>query len=91
MRCIVCSFTICYQIMLSFGSYHTMDTGSHLLLEVKFSFMDDGLGKIKIIPDHFTASPPIVDSTQNVTSSISRPRTDNYLRLISSVSHRKVM
>ncbi|KAM5572153.1 hypothetical protein ABKV19_012290 [Rosa sericea] len=57
-----------------------MNSCLRLILERKISFMDDGLGKIKVIPDHFKASPPSVDSSQNVTSSISRPRTDNCLR-----------
>ncbi|PON45210.1 Rho GTPase activating protein [Parasponia andersonii] len=42
--------------------------------------MDDGLGRIKVIPDHFTASESSFDSPQNRTSSISRPRIDNSLR-----------
>nr|XP_011463989.1 PREDICTED: uncharacterized protein LOC101315338 isoform X2 [Fragaria vesca subsp. vesca] len=38
---------------------------SCLLLTLELiSFMDDGLGKIKVIPDHFKASPPSVDSSQ---------------------------
>ncbi|KAB2608763.1 nucleoside diphosphate kinase IV/mitochondrial-like [Pyrus ussuriensis x Pyrus communis] len=52
----------------------------HSLLEVYVSFMDDGLGKLKIVPDHFKASEPNIDSFQDVASFILRPRTDNYLR-----------
>ncbi|XP_068305384.1 uncharacterized protein [Pyrus communis] len=42
--------------------------------------MDDRLGNIKIIGDHFKASEPNIDSSQDIASSISRPRTDNYPR-----------
>ncbi|XP_050379118.1 uncharacterized protein LOC126796350 isoform X1 [Argentina anserina] len=42
-----------------------MNSCLQLILEVKISFMDDGLGKIKVIPDHFKASPPSGDSSQN--------------------------
>ncbi|XP_024019447.1 uncharacterized protein LOC21384984 isoform X1 [Morus notabilis] len=42
--------------------------------------MDDGVGKIKIIPDHFNASASSSDSLQNGTPSVSRPRTENSLR-----------
>ncbi|KAM0978976.1 hypothetical protein ACFX2C_014892 [Malus domestica] len=42
--------------------------------------MDDSLGNIKILPDHFKASEPNIDSFQDIASFISRPRTDNYLR-----------
>lgn len=50
------------------------------VIEVKLSFMDDGLGNVKVIPDHFTASESGLDSQQNRNSSSSRPRTDNSLR-----------
>ncbi|PQM32580.1 uncharacterized protein Pyn_13561 [Prunus yedoensis var. nudiflora] len=44
--------------------------------------MDDSLGNIKIITDHFKASTPSIDSLQDIaSSSVSQPRTDNYLRL----------
>ncbi|XP_021829388.1 uncharacterized protein LOC110769669 isoform X2 [Prunus avium] len=43
--------------------------------------MDDSLGNIKIIKDHFKASTPSIDSLQDIaSSSVSQPRTDNYLR-----------
>ncbi|CAB4280162.1 unnamed protein product [Prunus armeniaca] len=43
--------------------------------------MDDSLGNIKIIKDHFKASAPSIDSLQDIaSSSVSQPRTDNYLR-----------
>lgn len=42
--------------------------------------MDDGVGKLKIIPDHFNASASTSDSLQNGISSVSRPRADNSLR-----------
>jgi hypothetical protein len=39
--------------------------------------MDDGLGKIKVISDHFNASTSSVDSQPNRTSSVSDPQIDN--------------
>lgn len=47
---------------------------------MKLRFMDDGVGKIKIIPDHFNASASSSDSLQNGISSVLRPRADNSLR-----------
>ena len=43
-------------------------------------FMDDGLGKIKVISDHFNASTSSVDSQPNRTSSVSDPQIDNSSR-----------
>lgn len=44
--------------------------------------MDDSLGNIKIIKDHFKASAPSIDSLQDIaSSSVSQPRTDNYLSI----------
>jgi hypothetical protein len=42
--------------------------------------MDDGLGKIKVISDHFNASTSSVDSQPNRTSSVSDPQIDNSSR-----------
>ncbi|GMY30541.1 Rho GTPase activating protein [Fagus crenata] len=42
--------------------------------------MDDGLGKIKVISDHFNASTSSVDSQPNRTSSVSDPQSDNSSR-----------
>ncbi|KAJ0048565.1 hypothetical protein Pint_14925 [Pistacia integerrima] len=44
------------------------------------SFMDDSLGKIKVIRDHFQVPTPSVDSPQSNTPSVSQPSTDNSLR-----------
>ncbi|XP_062146761.1 uncharacterized protein LOC133854542 [Alnus glutinosa] len=43
-----------------------------------YSFMDDAIGKIKVIPDHFKASTTSVDSHQNRTSSLSQ-QSDKFL------------
>ncbi|CAL9030403.1 unnamed protein product [Prunus brigantina] len=52
--------------------------------------MDDSLGNIKIIKDHFKASAPSIDSLQDIaSSSVSQPRTDNYLRSHSCLWSRK--
>ncbi|KAF4389397.1 hypothetical protein G4B88_006456 [Cannabis sativa] len=56
---------------------------------VKSSLMDDGLGKIKIIQDHFTASESSLESPQSSPSSILRPRIDNSLRSHSRLSTRR--
>ncbi|XVF53082.1 hypothetical protein PTKIN_Ptkin05aG0071000 [Pterospermum kingtungense] len=42
--------------------------------------MDDGLGKIKVIPDHFQVSTPSGDSPQSRSSPGSQPSVDNSLR-----------
>lgn len=43
--------------------------------------MDDGFGKIKVIPDHFQVStPPGEDSLQNRSSPDSQPSTGNSSR-----------
>ncbi|XP_062074571.1 uncharacterized protein LOC133778607 [Humulus lupulus] len=61
------------------------------LYKVKSSFMDDGLGKIKIIPDHFTPSESSLESPQSSPSpsSILRPRIDSSLRSHSRLSTRR--
>ncbi|KAM6557715.1 hypothetical protein CsatB_004734 [Cannabis sativa] len=51
--------------------------------------MDDGLGKIKIIQDHFTASESSLESPQSSPSSILRPRIDNSFRSHSRLSTRR--
>ncbi|XVE58072.1 hypothetical protein DITRI_Ditri04bG0141000 [Diplodiscus trichospermus] len=51
--------------------------------------MDDGLGKIKVIPDHFQVSTPSGDSPQNRCSPDSRPRIDNSSRSWSSLWSRR--
>ena len=48
------------------------------LVEVKLSFMDDGLGKIKIIQDHFNPSTSNSDLPQ--PPPLLQPKTDNSLR-----------
>ncbi|KAE8055140.1 hypothetical protein FH972_012001 [Carpinus fangiana] len=40
--------------------------------------MDDALGKLKVIPDHFKASTTSVDSHQNRTSSVSQQSDDSW-------------
>lgn len=42
--------------------------------------MDDAIGKIKVIPDHFKASTTSVDSHQNRTSSFSQ-QSDKFLEV----------
>ncbi|XP_044477310.1 uncharacterized protein LOC123204615 [Mangifera indica] len=51
--------------------------------------MDDSLGKIKVVPDHFQVPTPSVESPQSSTSSVSHPRTDNSLRSSSFLWTRK--
>ncbi|XP_022736569.1 uncharacterized protein LOC111289626 isoform X6 [Durio zibethinus] len=43
----------------------------------EYNFMDDGLGKIKVIPDHFKISTPSGDSPQDRSSPASQPIIDN--------------
>lgn len=43
--------------------------------------MDDGLGKIEVISDHFQASTPRADSQDTGTPSSSQPKTDESLSL----------
>lgn len=57
--------------------------GLNLLLEVKVNFMDDGLGKIEVFPDHFHASTPIAESVDKENRSFSHSRTDNSFRYLS--------
>ncbi|XWS38227.1 hypothetical protein CRYUN_Cryun19dG0112800 [Craigia yunnanensis] len=53
--------------------------------------MGDGLGKIKVIPDHFQVSTPSGDSPQNRSSPDSQPSIDNSSRSCSSLwSQRKL-
>ena len=42
--------------------------------------MDDGLGKIKVISNHFKASTSRVDSHPSLTSSVSQPQIDDSSR-----------
>ncbi|XWS61605.1 hypothetical protein CRYUN_Cryun07bG0140500 [Craigia yunnanensis] len=56
----------------------------------EYNFMDDGLGKIKVIPDHFQVSTPSGDSPQNRSSPDSQPRIDNSLRIGPVASRRKL-
>ncbi|EOY25033.1 Pleckstrin domain-containing protein isoform 2, partial [Theobroma cacao] len=47
--------------------------------------MDDSLGKIKVIPDHFQVSTPSADSLQIRSSPVSQPSIDNSSRSCSSL------
>ena len=49
--------------------------------------MDDGLEKIKAIPDDFQASTSSVESLESRTPSISEPRTDKSLRYCFLTDH----
>uniref|UniRef100_A0A7N2RAD9 Uncharacterized protein n=1 Tax=Quercus lobata TaxID=97700 RepID=A0A7N2RAD9_QUELO len=51
-------------------------------LTLSYCFMDDGLGKIKVISNHFKASTARVDSHPSLTSSVSQPQIDDSLRYI---------
>ncbi|XP_022736563.1 uncharacterized protein LOC111289626 isoform X2 [Durio zibethinus] len=51
----------------------------------EYNFMDDGLGKIKVIPDHFKISTPSGDSPQDRSSPASQPIIDNSSRSCSSL------
>lgn len=58
-------------------------SGLSLLLQVEGNFMDDGLGKIEVFPDHFHASTPIAQSVEKKNPSGSHSRTDNSFRYLS--------
>ncbi|KAJ0105395.1 hypothetical protein Patl1_17518 [Pistacia atlantica] len=57
-----------------------LSCSSFIKLTLSNCFMDDSLGKIKVIRDHFQVPTPGVDSPQSNTPSVSQPRTDNSLR-----------
>ncbi|KAG4117541.1 hypothetical protein ERO13_D12G237900v2 [Gossypium hirsutum] len=57
---------------------------------LEYNFMDDGFGKIKVIPDHFQVSTPASeDSLQNRSSPDSQPSTGNSSRSRSSLWSRR--
>ena len=49
---------------------------------MKINFMDDGLGKIAVFPDHFHASMPIPQSIEKKDRAFSHSRTDNSFRYL---------
>ncbi|KAL6349534.1 hypothetical protein AAG906_034191 [Vitis piasezkii] len=70
--CSLAIYSCCVGVIIRF-----LATGLNLLLEVKVNFMDDGLGKIEVFPDHFHASTPIAESVDKENRSFSHSRTDN--------------